>query len=746
VAAATTVAEVARKLEIRILGPLEVVRDGVPVPLGAHKQRALMALLAMRANEVVSSDELIESLWSGSPPPTAATTLQVYVSRVRTLLEPDHAKDAPYDVLVTTPPGYTIRIRPDALDLHRFERLVDEGLAALAASPEAAAATLRDALALWRGSALADVSYESFAQAPAARLEELRLAALEKRIEADLACGRHAELVGELQELCAEHPLREAMAGQLMLALYRSGRQADALETYQRTRGMLVGELGIDPGPALQRLERDILVQDPALELEATPVRLPSGEVTFAFADIEDSTELLHRLGDAYGILLTDYRRLVRESFGARGGQEVDRQGDGLFFVFPSAADAAQASMECQHLVASHAWPSDETVRVRIGLHTGTPSVMDDAYVGLDVHRGARVGAAAHGGQVVVSKPAADAIRSSGNDLEMRALGSFQLKGLPEPESLFQVLAPGLAIEFPTPRVASRVAIATPPTRAVLVVSPGGVAGKAVVHLAGQLASGPRPHELVLAQLVDPSDSERLSEITASLGASAEEHRQSGAAVRVAAFTSHDVAHDVERLAARSDTDLLLMAASDEVLRSGSLDATLHSVLEDVLCDVAFLAGRGLDRETWAEGPVIVPFGADVHDWAALELGAWLARGGDRPLHILGTDADTDQGTRDASRLLADAGLLIQRASGVAPVPKLVQPGRDGPVKAAADGGLLVIGLSADWREEGLGMTRWAIAQTVAAPVLFVRRGLRPGGLAPDASVTRFAWSVTMSA
>ena len=190
----------------------------------------------------------------------------------------------------------------------------------------------------------------------------------------------------------------------------------------------------------------------------------------------------------------------------------------------------------------------------------------------------------------------------------------------------------------------------------------------------------------------------------------------------------------------------MLAAAGDEVLRSGGLDATLRSVLEVVLCDVAFLVGRALDRRTWLDEPVIVPFGGDVNDWAALELGAWLSKGADRPLHMLGTVADVDHETRDASRLLADAGLLIQRASGVAPVPKLVEPGREGPVKAAADGGLLVIGLSDNWREEGLGMTRWAIAQTAKAPVLFVRRGLRPGGLAPDASVTRFAWSVTVAA
>jgi hypothetical protein len=146
------------------------------------------------------------------------------------------------------------------------------------------------------------------------------------------------------------------------------------------------------------------------------------------------------------------------------------------------------------------------------------------------------------------------------------------------------------------------------------------------------------------------------------------------------------------------------------------------------------------------EGAVLVPFGAGEHDWAALELGAWLAGASSRPLQLLGSATEGDFGTRDASRLLADAGLLIQRASGVAPIPRLVPPGHEGIVQAAADGGLLVIGLSERWSDEGLGMTRWAITRSVAVPVLFVRRGLRPGGLAPDVSATRFAWSVTADA
>jgi hypothetical protein len=214
----------------------------------------------------------------------------------------------------------------------------------------------------------------------------------------------------------------------------------------------------------------------------------------------------------------------------------------------------------------------------------------------------------------------------------------------------------------------------------------------------------------------------------------------------VATFTSADPAADVERLTAPSETDLLLLVGDDDVIRSGRLDPVADRALAEVLSDVALVVGLSRAAPGWLDAPVLVPFGAGHHDWAALELGAWLARGGGRPLHILGTVATTERGARDASRLLADAGLLIQRASGVTPVPLLVEPGHDGPVTAASEGGLLVIGLSEDWHREGLGMTRWAIAKSVASPVVFVRKGVRPGGLAPDVGVTRFGWSVTTGA
>ncbi len=253
-----------------ILGPLEVRVEGTLVTIGGLRQRALLALLLLRANEVVSVDALAEGLWGESPPRTAAHSLQVFVSDLRKALRVAGEDGR----IVTQSPGYRIDLGPDELDLERFERLVGEGRAALAGTdPAAAAAALREALALWRGDPLADFAFEPFAQTAKARLEELRLSALEDRMTADLALGRDRELVGELEELVAQHPFREGLRSHLILALYRAGRQSEALAAYQATRKLLLDELGIDPKPELQELERAILVQDPSLDLEIAPER-----------------------------------------------------------------------------------------------------------------------------------------------------------------------------------------------------------------------------------------------------------------------------------------------------------------------------------------------------------------------------------------------------------------------------------------------------------------------------------------
>jgi predicted ATPase/DNA-binding SARP family transcriptional activator len=254
--------------QFSLLGPLSVSSNGEPIALGGQKRRALLAVLLLEANQAVSRDRLIDALWGEEPPDTARNTIQVYVSQLRKLL--------PEGMLETAPPGYRLTVDTDAIDLFEFVRLSEEGRTALSTGDAARAAdTLRNALALWRGAPLADLPWEPFAQAEIVRLEELRLTAQEDRIDADLALGRHGQLVGELEGLVAEHPLRERLRAQLMLALYRSGRQADALAVYQRARRTLVDELGIEPTESLRQLERAILAHDPSLEVQQARPGLP---------------------------------------------------------------------------------------------------------------------------------------------------------------------------------------------------------------------------------------------------------------------------------------------------------------------------------------------------------------------------------------------------------------------------------------------------------------------------------------
>jgi predicted ATPase/DNA-binding SARP family transcriptional activator len=255
------------QISFGLLGPLEVTRAGEPVALQAPKQRALLALLLIHAGESVPRDRLIEELWDGQPPASATGVLQVYVHGLRRLLGGDR--------IVRHGAGYRVCLEPGELDTQRFELLAVEGRDALRHANHAAAAeTLRQALALWRGRALVDVPGE-FALREQLRLDELRVAALEARLDADLALGRHAELAGELETLTRDHPLRERFWAQRMLALYRAGRQADALEAYRAARRTLVEELGLEPGAELRRLEQSILAQEVSAPAEPVPSLAP---------------------------------------------------------------------------------------------------------------------------------------------------------------------------------------------------------------------------------------------------------------------------------------------------------------------------------------------------------------------------------------------------------------------------------------------------------------------------------------
>jgi DNA-binding SARP family transcriptional activator len=277
--------------EFRVLGPLEVVRDGRALELRRPKQRSLLALLLLHGGEIVSTDGLVDGLWGARPPKTAVGSLQNLVSELRKALGRDLVK--------TKAPGYRLEVAREQVDLHRFEDLVAR--AAEARDPQRRASYLREALGFWRGPPLADLAYEPFAQVAIVRLEEQRTAAREELVDADLDLGRHSQLVAELEALVAEHPLRERLRGQLMLALYRSGRQAEALDAYRAARETLVEELGIDPSEELQRLEQAILRHDPALDAAPQDVAAPAEPtrrktVTVLFTDVVDSTSLSAQL------------------------------------------------------------------------------------------------------------------------------------------------------------------------------------------------------------------------------------------------------------------------------------------------------------------------------------------------------------------------------------------------------------------------------------------------------------------
>jgi predicted ATPase/DNA-binding SARP family transcriptional activator len=276
-------------IEFRLLGPLEVYRDGARVDVSGAKLRALLAMLLLHVGEVVSADRLIDAVWGERPPRTAANTLQAHVAALRRVLGPD--------VVLTRAPGYELPREQGDLDIARFENQAAAGHAAVADDPDRASRLLTQALALWRGPALADFAFDSFAQAEGARLDDLRLAALEDRIEADLALGRHAQAVPELEALLTEHPLRERLAGQLIVALYRSGRQAEASRVFHAIRTRLSDELGMEPQPALRELHDRILEQDPALGWAAPDHNLPAELTSFVGREreIDEIDALLHR-------------------------------------------------------------------------------------------------------------------------------------------------------------------------------------------------------------------------------------------------------------------------------------------------------------------------------------------------------------------------------------------------------------------------------------------------------------------
>jgi DNA-binding SARP family transcriptional activator len=364
-------------MDFRLLGPLELAESGRPIVCGGARQGAVLALLLLHANQVVPSGRLLVELWGEDAPPSAANALQAAVSRLRRAL--------PGGRLLTRASGYLFRTFPDELDVDRFERLLAAGRQDLAAGrAEDAARTLRQALSLWRGPALADFRYEPFAQAEIARLEELRLVCLEERIEADLAQGAGAELVGELQRLVASQPLRERPRGQLMLALYRAGRQTEALEVYRELDALLREELGLEPAPALRELEASILRHDPALRAAQAPRRAPveaavRKPVTVLCAELRAASSAGTGLDPEAleGVLSGALEVLggTLERYGGRLAAVASQRILGVFGVptlhEDDALRAAQAALESQAALAAEAAALERDRGVRLGVRVG---------------------------------------------------------------------------------------------------------------------------------------------------------------------------------------------------------------------------------------------------------------------------------------------------------------------------------------------------------------------------------------
>jgi DNA-binding SARP family transcriptional activator len=436
---------ITKGLEFRVLGPLEAVEQGRLLALGGAKQRALLGVLLLDANRVVSRDRLIDALWDEAPPAQARKALQVYISQLRKTL----GKDA----VETKAPGYLLHVEPGQLDLHRFQSLVAE---AREAEPAATSTLLGEALSLWRGPPFADVGFEPFAQAEIARLEELRLDALEERIDAELALGRDSALVGELEALVAEHPLRERPRAQLMLALYRSGRQVEALEAYQAGRHALVEELGIEPGRALRELEKAILQQEPALDLAARRVEgaepvaqveavlpEPGAEIqpgearklaSVVFADIVDSTQLGEQDPERTRLLLDRFYDAMAEEVRRAGGTLEKFIGDAVMAVFGVPAAQEDHAERALHAALAMQQRFGELFGDALGLHTGvcTGEVFvaqrkGAAFVTGDaVNVGARLQQAGAPGDILVAERTVAAV---GAAFEFEDLTTVEAKG-----------------------------------------------------------------------------------------------------------------------------------------------------------------------------------------------------------------------------------------------------------------------------------------------------------------------------
>ena len=443
------------RIDLRILGPFEMAADGRPVPIGSPKQRLLLARLAVELNRPVPAERLVAALWGEAPPNSVDTTVRSLISRLRRLLaELSAGVTSGTVVLAGGESGYILQADPECLDAHRFETDIAAARRLLASGePTEAARCFAAGLDRWRASsALPELADDADARPETARLDEARLTATEGLADAELAAGHPDRAQAVLESLVTAHPLREAAWGRLMVALYRQGRQADALRVFQRARELLVDELGLEPGPELRRLEQQVLAQSPELDGPRAPTH---DTVAFLFTDIEASTRRWEGDRQAMGTDLGVHDASLRAEVEQAGGRVFAHTGDGLCAAFTTAAAALGAAVAGQQALQGQRWEGAEPLRVRMAVHAGAAEARGENWVGPPLNRTARLLALAGGGQILCSRAAADL---AGDDLpagvRLRDLGEHRLADLARPEQIFQVEHPGLPAAFPALRSA----------------------------------------------------------------------------------------------------------------------------------------------------------------------------------------------------------------------------------------------------------------------------------------------------
>ncbi len=456
-------------VELGVLGPLQVRRDGAPVTIPGAKPRTILTMLGLHGGSVLSAEKLIELLWGDDPPRTAAKALQTHISSLRRTLG---------DGFVLTQ-GTGWILSESETDASRYKLATRMGRdAAAAGDTSQAVARFDEALTLWRG--IPELPDTRRGISEKTRWIEGHAALVEDRADALLATGRAAEIIGELEAAVADAPLRERRWGQLMLALYRAGRQGEALAAYQRARSLLADELGVDPGPELRRLEAAIVAQDAALDTPVVQhVSSVTRAVTFLLTDIEGSTAAWEANAEAMAVALARHDELVEQVVTSRGGRLIKTRGEGdaAFSVFERPSAAAAAAMELQDAILHEPWALLEPMRIRVALHTGEAELRDGDYFGRAVNRAARLRSLATGGQILCSGATVElVIDSLPDDVVLADLGMRQLKNLARPEHVFE-LRVRTAVDSPQEQT-SDVPFERPSLPAVL-TGPGPFVGRA---------------------------------------------------------------------------------------------------------------------------------------------------------------------------------------------------------------------------------------------------------------------------